>query len=387
MGDLRKGKNGQNGHQSGQKPGGKGAAGPGPAGATSAGRAPKVIDADSEPDDLEAFESDLDACWELVDSGKIAEARLAAAEIRRRYQDTPEVYVLLGTLDSIEGDPEAALKNFEEAMELDPDFIEPLLCAAEIYIWELGEHEKGLKLCQKALDLAEEESEYLDALLLKADAEVNLGHEDRAYATLSEIPDIPVADPSYHIRAARLFLDLNKLEEAQHHFQLVVERLPDSADALHGLGLCAERRGDRKTMIRCYQKVRQLDLREPSPPWGLSAEKFSAVCEGAIESLPAELQTRLKNVPIIAQDYPSAELVADGTDPRLLGLFAGVPYGDKSTVGGAPHLDTIFLFQRNIERMAISPEDVEDEIQITLVHEAGHFFGLSDEQLEAMGLG
>jgi predicted Zn-dependent protease with MMP-like domain len=54
-------------------------------------------------------------------------------------------------------------------------------------------------------------------------------------------------------------------------------------------------------------------------------------------------------------------------------------------VGGVPHLDTILLFQRNLERVALSHEELEHEIEITLVHEAGHFFGLSEEQLDALG--
>ena len=95
----------------------------------------------------------------------------------------------------------------------------------------------------------------------------------------------------------------------------------------------------------------------------------------------------MKNVPIVASDYPSADMVRDGSDPRMLGFFAGVPFGEQSQVGGTPHLEAIFLFQRNIERIAYGPEDVEQEVRVTLVHEAGHFFGLSEEQLEAMGLG
>jgi predicted Zn-dependent protease with MMP-like domain len=93
-------------------------------------------------------------------------------------------------------------------------------------------------------------------------------------------------------------------------------------------------------------------------------------------------------VPIIASDYPSVEIVAEGNDPRMMGFFSGVPYPEKSHVAGAtPHLDCVFLYQRNIERMCRNHDELAREIRITLLHETGHFFGLSEEELDEMGLG
>ena len=93
-------------------------------------------------------------------------------------------------------------------------------------------------------------------------------------------------------------------------------------------------------------------------------------------------------MPILASDYPAVELVAEGSDPRMMGFFSGVPYPEKQNVMGAsPHLDCVFLYQRNIERMSRDAAELRAEIRITLLHETGHFFGLSEEELEAMGLG
>jgi predicted Zn-dependent protease with MMP-like domain len=89
----------------------------------------------------------------------------------------------------------------------------------------------------------------------------------------------------------------------------------------------------------------------------------------------------------VAGDFPSIEIIAEGNDPRMMGFFSGVPYPEKSNLGGAPHLDCVFLYQRNIERMCRSREETAKEIRITLLHETGHFFGLSEEELEEMGLG
>jgi predicted Zn-dependent protease with MMP-like domain len=341
----------------------------------------------TEGGSVERFYAELDRCWELMESGDLEGAQKRALKLLRTDGDSPELYVLLGMLAGMQGKPEQALDYYAKAMDIDAEYVEPIICAAEVYLWEMEEPEKALELCERALDLAEEEDEYVDALLLRAEAEVALDRDQAAYATLMELPELPLSEPSYHLRAGRLLLDLGHVDDAEDHFQRALSLDDQSADALHGLGLCAGERGDQKSMVELFLKVRGADLQAPPAPWALSTERFREVCSQAIDELPEELHKLLGNVPVIAGEYPSDELVKDGVDPRVLGLFTGVPYGDKSSVGGAPHLDAILLFQRNIERMAYNADDVENEIHITLVHEAGHFFGLSEEQLEEMGLG
>ncbi|HMY57251.1 MAG TPA: metallopeptidase family protein [Pseudomonadota bacterium] len=334
---------------------------------------------------VEKFYAELDRCWQVMESGDIEEAKRAALKLLRSDGDSPELYVLLGMISAAECNTDEALSHYQHASDIDPEYVEPLLCAAELYLWDIEDFEKAVELCETALDHAEEEEEFVEALLLKAEGEALLGKESAAYASLSELPDILLGDHSYHVRAGRLLLDLGHPDDAESHFQRALEIQPTDPDSLHGLGLCASERGDRKGMIGYYQKVRAADLKLPTPPWGISHEEFSKLIGETMDKLPEQIRKLIANVPVIASDYPSAEQVADGTDPRILGLFSGVPYGDKPTVGGVPHLDTILLFQRNLERVALSHEELEHEIEITLVHEAGHFFGLSEEQLDALG--
>jgi len=334
---------------------------------------------------VEKFYAELDRCWEAMDSGDIDEAKRRALKLLRTDGDSPELYVLLGMIAAGEGDTKQSLEHYQRAIEIDPNYVEPMLCAAELYLWDVEDFEKAVELCEQALDHAEEEEEFVEALLLKAEGEALLGKESAAYASLSELPDILLGDHSYHIRAGRLLLDLGHPDDAESHFQRALEIESEDPDSLHGLGLCASARGDRKGMISFFQKVRAEDLKLPQPPWGISTEEFSQLVSDAVDKLPEQIRKLIANVPVLAADYPSAELVTDGTDPRILGLFGGVPYGEKPTIGGVPHLDTILLFQRNLERVTMGQEEMVHEIEITLVHEAGHFFGLSDEQLEAIG--
>jgi predicted Zn-dependent protease with MMP-like domain len=55
-------------------------------------------------------------------------------------------------------------------------------------------------------------------------------------------------------------------------------------------------------------------------------------------------------------------------------------------MGGQPQLTQILLFRKNLERAAHSAEELAEEIRITLLHETGHFFGMSEEDLAEVGL-
>lgn len=336
---------------------------------------------------VEQFYAQLDKCWKSLEQGDVEAAKQSALKLLGSDGDSPELYALLGVIASTEGKTEEALKHYQRASEIDDRYAEPLLFAAEIYLWDTEEFEKAVALCTRVLDIAEEEEEFIEALLLKAEGETLLGKENAAYASLSELPDVGLLDHTYHLRAGRLFLDLGHPKDAEVQFHRALGIEPNDPDSLHGLGLCSEALGDRKGMIEYFQKVRLADLKLPAPPWRMSAAEFSDAVLSAIDSLPAAIQKLIANVPVISTDYPTAETVADGVDPRSLGLFSGVPLGDKPSVGGSPHLDTILLFQCNLDQNATNRADLEREIEITVVHEVGHFFGLTDEQLEAMGYG
>jgi predicted Zn-dependent protease with MMP-like domain len=94
---------------------------------------------------------------------------------------------------------------------------------------------------------------------------------------------------------------------------------------------------------------------------------------------------------MIIAELPAEADVDAGLDPRALGLFSGTPHGDGGTgLGGQPGLTQIVLFRRNLERAVAdggNEEELREEIRTTLLHETGHFFGLSDAALEELGLG
>ena len=237
--------NGHRNGQNGQSPGSTNPGGRLPSGGALAGA--------GGGSSVEKFYAELDRCWSLLERGDLEGAQSLALKLLRTDGDAPELYVLLGMIDGMQGDPEKALTYYERAMDIDPEYVEPIICAAELQIWELEDYEKALGLCERALDLAEEEDEYVDALLLKAEALANLDREQAAYATLQELPEIALGEPSYHLRAARLLLDLGYTPDAREHFKRALLLDADNSVGIHGIGMCACEVGDQPTMVDCIQ--------------------------------------------------------------------------------------------------------------------------------------
>jgi predicted Zn-dependent protease with MMP-like domain len=161
---------------------------------------------------------------------------------------------------------------------------------------------------------------------------------------------------------------------------------PDEADLRHLLGQALDELGDEEGMIREWLLVRRLDEGLDPPRPLLSPDQFERVAAQALDELPADLLERLRDVPIVIDDRPSIGMVSDGIDPRLLGLFHGVPYPDQSTMFGTAAPWTIYLFQRNLESEVSGPDELAAEIRVTVIHETAHFFGLSDADLARLGL-
>jgi predicted Zn-dependent protease with MMP-like domain len=96
----------------------------------------------------------------------------------------------------------------------------------------------------------------------------------------------------------------------------------------------------------------------------------------------------MQNIAIVVEDEPSdAQLAAVGLDARedtLLGLYEGIPLTDRGWTHGNVLPDKITLFQGPIEADSDSDDDVVVAIGETLIHEIGHYFGLSEEEIEAI---
>jgi predicted Zn-dependent protease with MMP-like domain len=115
---------------------------------------------------------------------------------------------------------------------------------------------------------------------------------------------------------------------------------------------------------------------------------FEAMAAEALQSIPKSFRRRLENVALIVDDEPSVELLAamDIEAPdTLFGLYQGTPLTERSWSFGNALPDRITIFQRPIEEACDGDEDaVFEEVCATIIHEAGHYFGLSEDEIEAI---
>lgn len=117
----------------------------------------------------------------------------------------------------------------------------------------------------------------------------------------------------------------------------------------------------------------------------MQRRRFQQIAEEAFESLPDELVAHIDNVVFLVEDWPDPQTLSDlGLESRqeLLGLYQGQPRPDR-WMGIAEYLpDRILLYQRPIEAHAGQQGmEIFEIIRETLLHEIGHHFGLSEEDL------
>jgi predicted Zn-dependent protease with MMP-like domain len=115
----------------------------------------------------------------------------------------------------------------------------------------------------------------------------------------------------------------------------------------------------------------------------MKREDFINVAEETFDSLPEEFRSRIQNVAILVEDFPPNQSSPRPGQQRrlLLGIFHGVPTTKKSVFDFSVGPAHIVLYQKNIEAVCASETEVRHQIRQTLIHELGHYFGMTEEQL------
>jgi predicted Zn-dependent protease with MMP-like domain len=122
----------------------------------------------------------------------------------------------------------------------------------------------------------------------------------------------------------------------------------------------------------------------------MDREAFEKIVERAFELLPEKFMEAIDNVGVVVEDYPNEELVHKmnlSSKHHLLGLYQGVPLSKRgSWYGMAPVIpDKISLYQKNVEAVCRTDDEIVRKIQEVLIHEIGHYFGMSEEEIRAAG--
>lgn len=117
----------------------------------------------------------------------------------------------------------------------------------------------------------------------------------------------------------------------------------------------------------------------------MTRQEFQRLVEEALNDIPPRFREEMKNIAIVVEDEPSPELLDEmEIEPpdSLYGLYQGTPLTERGWDHGNALPDRITLYQRVIEEDSEDQEDVIVCIAETLIHEVGHYFGLSEEEIE-----
>jgi predicted Zn-dependent protease with MMP-like domain len=107
-------------------------------------------------------------------------------------------------------------------------------------------------------------------------------------------------------------------------------------------------------------------------------DAFEELVREALDELPPHLASALENLAVVVEDeHPG--------DPDLFGLFQGVPLTERSSVAPPELPNKISIYRRPLEESFPDPDDLREEIRITVLHELAHYFGIGEGRLSELG--
>jgi len=105
--------------------------------------------------------------------------------------------------------------------------------------------------------------------------------------------------------------------------------------------------------------------------------RFEELVGDALDGIPEELGKYMENVAVFVEEQPA--------DPRLLGLYQGVPLTARGISYSGTLPDRISIYRRTICAICNSEEEVVEQVRRTVIHEVAHHFGISDPRLRELG--
>jgi predicted Zn-dependent protease with MMP-like domain len=117
----------------------------------------------------------------------------------------------------------------------------------------------------------------------------------------------------------------------------------------------------------------------------MTRERFTQLVEDALREIPKRFRREMRNVAVVVEDEPSQalrdELEMEPGD-SLFGLYQGTPLPERSWSFGNNLPDRISIYQRPTEEACETEDDIRDCIAETVIHEFGHYFGMSEDEIE-----
>lgn len=342
----------------------------------------------------------LDAARDAFDHQRFEEALSCAAQASALSPGEVLAHVERGNaLAGLERFDEAKLA-YARALAIDPDSLDGLLGAAHLYAVQLPSSrevdELGALYAERGFELAQNQHDQEFSLSFARIAAMALNDVGQPQDAL-ERADWVLAHHSgdgeaLYERAVALF-ELCRFEEARPAFEALLKDAGRAPFAHYHLGLVLERQGHQADADRHFETASRLDERAFPKPVLVPADELKANLARAVAALPDDMRRDLDGVPVALEEIPALDdLVANEPplSPTILGLFRGPSLGEPcepSADARAPQpCRSIVLYRRNLGRAVKTPEELWEQVRVTLLHEVGHLRGEDDGELAARGL-
>jgi predicted Zn-dependent protease with MMP-like domain len=117
----------------------------------------------------------------------------------------------------------------------------------------------------------------------------------------------------------------------------------------------------------------------------MTRDEFASLIEEALTLIPENFREAMRNIAIIVEEYPPADLLEEmeiEAPDTLYGLYLGTPITERRWDDGNREPDQIVLYQGPHEEDALNEDDLVAMVAETLIHEIGHYFGMSEEEIQ-----
>jgi predicted Zn-dependent protease with MMP-like domain len=117
----------------------------------------------------------------------------------------------------------------------------------------------------------------------------------------------------------------------------------------------------------------------------MTREQFTVLVEEALREIPRRFRKAMRNVAVVVEDEPSADILDEmeiDEGDTLFGLYQGTPLTQRGWGYGNNLPDRISIYQKPIEDACADEDEIRDCIAETVIHEFGHYFGMSEEEIE-----
>jgi predicted Zn-dependent protease with MMP-like domain/lipoprotein NlpI len=329
----------------------------------------------------------LDRAYDAIDRRAYSDAMKWCKKAIDLDPSAPEAFNARGEALDASGMWEEALQAFDRALERDPQFIEALLNKAEILADRPETCETALTLCDEAEELCvEDDDSYLRAevFYIRGNALQGGYRLEEALAEYEKALDLLPDHPDYLYEKGVTLYYLLEYERAEECLTSALELDPNNADAHYALGLLFEKTEREERAAEEFAASTRADPTRYPPLLRMGRDRFAELVEKAVAALPEEFTRYMADVAILIEDFPTRDRLSHSAiDPQVLGLFEGRTQAEES---GNQLPCRITLFQRNLEKMCETEAELIEQISVTVMHEVGHFFGMSEEQLRELGL-